>query len=227
MIYDFGCYRCMKSWSPLTFVFFQWSVSSLSTGLTYWTWRSVGKWLTAWQGHYLLIHNILCCGAPNLIMRYYPTYFRSIRPPWCVWLMNRTRWHSWIWWVNGLYIWLSQSELLLWIQIWIWNPPILGKSQSTWTWSGCTWRFQVTQKFPCCRSWDGLRRRYQGFTGKGLGDCRMVLLPWFIVLDLDLSLEVRDVKIEVKVLVDYIFLDFFAAWFHCNMHGYRAIGMVV
>ena len=92
--------------------------------------------------------------------------------------------------------------------MWIQHLPILGKIQPNWTWSGHTYHSHVTQQLTSCRSWYVLRLWYLGWTGKGPGARHMVLLPWFLVLDLKLRLKVRYVEIELRVTVYYTFMEF-------------------
>ena len=97
--------------------------------------------------------------------------------------------------------------------MWIQYYPIIGKSQSTLIWSGHTYCFQATKQLPCCRYLDVLRLWDLGWSGKVPVSRKMVLLiPWFLVLDLNLRLKVRDVEIELKVLVYYILMGLF-----CNL----------
>ena len=132
--------------------------------------------------------------------------------------MGRTGLNSWLQLVHGLHIWLSQSELLLWIQMWIQNPPIFGKIQSTWICLVHTCNFPVSQQLPCFRTWYVLMWKYIGQPSKGPGDRQVVLLQWFLVIDLDLSLKVRYVKLEMKVLVDDMFCDMIAG-LPCTENG--------
>ena len=132
--------------------------------------------------------------------------------------MYITIWRSWIQWVLGLYLWLSQLELLLWIKIWTHHPPNIGKSQSTWIYFGHTCSFQATQQFPCCRSWYFLRWWYLGWPRKGPGASQMMLLSQSLVLDLDLGLKVRYSEMELKLLIDNLFYDLIA-WLPCTGCG--------
>ena len=136
--------------------------------------------------------------------------------------MNRMLWSSRIQWSHDLHLWLSQPELLIWIQMWIKHPPILGKSQSTCTWSGHTCCFYATKIFPFCRAWDVLRWLDLGWTGKVPVACQLELLPWFLLLDLDLRFIVRYLEVELKFLVEFTFLDLFCnliAWLPCTGNG--------
>ena len=152
-----GCCRCIRPWMPSTCILHQWSVILWSTGLVFWIWGAVGKFLPACQEYLVLIYITLWCGAPNLLLSCLITRFQSVSTPWILWWMDRMRWYSWIQWVHGIHFWISKSELLLWIQMWIHHLPIIGKNQITWTWSGHTCQFQLTKKFTCCRSWGVLR----------------------------------------------------------------------
>ena len=74
--------------------------------------------------------------------------------------------------------------------------------------------FPAAQQLPCCRAWDVLRWKDIGWTGEGPRAFQMVL-PWFLVLYLDLRLKVRDVKLELKILVDYLLCNLIA-WLPWN-----------
>ena len=108
-LHHISCWRHMRSWRTLTFVWHQRSVSSWSTGLEYWTWGNIEIWLCAFQIFSLLLHILLWGGSLNLLLRYLFTYFYSVNPPFLVWSMNIMIWHSYIQGVLVLDICLSQS----------------------------------------------------------------------------------------------------------------------
>ena len=121
--------------------------------------------------------------------------------------MSMMRWHSWIQLINGINLLIWKSELMLWIQIWIQHPSIIGENISNWIRLGCTCHFQVTQKFTCCIDLDVLRWSYLEWKFRGPGV--YLLSPLFLVLEPDLRFKLIGVRLELKVLVDYSFLDFF------------------
>ena len=67
----------------------------------------------------------------------------------------------------------------------------------------------VSQKFPCCISLGGQMWKYLEWLCKGPGACPL-MLPLFLVVDLDLSLNLGDLKKELKFLVDYLFCNLIA-----------------
>ena len=49
--------------------------------------------------------------------------------------------------------------------------------------------------------------KYLGLIGKGPGAHQLAMLPWFILVDLDLRFKMRDLKLELKVLVGCFFFN--------------------
>ena len=166
------------------------------------------------MGHIFLLYNFLWGGAPNLLLSCQTTGFHSASPLWTVWYMGRSVWCSWIKCLHGVYIWISQSELLLWIQMWIHNLTIIGKIQSTWIWSYNTCRFLVAQQFPFFRAWVVLMWKYLELPCKVHGSCPLVL-PWFLLLDLDLRL-----KFEIFENITESYCWLLVLWLDCmvTMH---------
>ena len=67
----------------------------------------------------------------------------------------------------------------------------------------------VAQQFLCCIYWDFQMCKYPEWPGKSPG-ARLLVLPWFIVVDLDLRLKMRYLKLELKVLVGWLFWNLIA-----------------
>ena len=75
-----------------------------------------------------------------------------------------------------------------------------------WATVGHTYHFLVAQQLPCCRylyvpMWKDIECQ-----GKCPG-ARPLVLPWFLVVDLDLRLKMRYLKLELKVIVGWLFWD--------------------
>ena len=156
------------------------------------------------MGHLVLLHNLLWGGALNLLLSCQTTGFNSVSPPLLVWYMGRTGWCTLLQWLHGFHLCLSQPELLIWIQMCIHHPPILGKSQYTWIWLDHTCNFLVSQQFYFCRAWYFQAWEDLEFTDKGPG--AHPILPWFLVIDLDS--KKRYLKIYLKFLVvGWLFWD--------------------
>ena len=68
--------------------------------------------------------------------------------------------------------------------------------------------------------------KYIGWPGKGHGARQMVLLPLFFVVELDLKLKVRYLKIELKVLFGFLFWDLIVCLRYTN-NGNAEIIIVV
>ena len=93
-----------------------------------------------------------------------------------------------------------------------------GSSAHTSIWSVDTCSFQVTQQLPCCRYLYVLRRWDLRWPGKVPGARQLVILAWFLVLELGLRLKVINFRMELKVLVNYLFCNLIA-WSPWTVNG--------